>query len=330
MKTILVTGGGGFIGSNLVAGLLARGTHKVVICDAFGTTEKWRNLSQHAVHNIIEPSALFEWLESHSDTLDMVFHLGAASSTTEIDIDLVLEQNFRFSVRLWNWCNDAQIRFLYTSSSATYGDGSNGFEDNDSLDYLRSLRPMSGYGWSKHLFDVHVSQSSQSGQCPLPQWVGLKFFNVYGPNEYHKADQRSVINKMAGQAIQGAAVRLFKSENDRYEDGGQVRDMLYVKDAVDVMLWFLDHPKVTGLYNVGSGRGVSFNDMAHAIFDALGKPYNINYIDMPDSLAGHYQYFTEANVTKLRTAGYEATFSGVSDGVKDYVQNYLMQPQPYL
>ncbi|NBO18889.1 MAG: ADP-glyceromanno-heptose 6-epimerase [Proteobacteria bacterium] len=329
MKTILVTGGGGFIGSNLVAALLERGTHDVVVCDRFGNSDKWRNLGKHPVSEIIEPGQMFAWLDANRSRLEMIFHLGAKSSTVEKNIDMVLENNFALSLNLWRWCDAAGVRLLYASSSATYGDGSQGFDDNMDLEYMGRLKPMSGYGWSKHLFDMHVARATLRGQGKLPQWVGLKFFNVYGPNEYHKDDQRSVIAKIVPQALQGAAVRLFRSYNDKYPDGGQMRDVLYVKDAVQVLLWFLDNPDKNGLYNLGTGRAVSFNDMAKAIFNAIGRTPNIHYFDMPESLIPNYQYFTEANIQKLRTAGYVASFSTVEDGVRDFVQHYLLQPDAY-
>lgn len=330
MKTILVTGGGGFIGSNLVAGLLERGTHDVVVCDRFGNGDKWRNLCKHAVSEVIEPGQMFAWLDANRDRLEMVFHLGAKSSTVEKNIDLVLENNFTLSLNLWRWCDANRVRLLYASSSATYGDGNQGFDDNMDPGYMRQLKPMSGYGWSKQLFDLHVVRATQRGDCKIPQWVGLKFFNVYGPNEYHKDDQRSVIAKMAPQALQGAAVRLFRSYNDKYPDGGQMRDVLYVKDAVQVMLWFLDHEDKSGLYNLGTGKAVSFNAMANAIYAAIGRPANIHYFDMPESLIPNYQYFTEANIGKLRAAGYVAPFTTLEDGVRDFVQHYLQKPDPYM
>lgn len=330
MKTILVTGGGGFIGSNLVAALLTRDTHRVVVCDAFGHNDKWRNLSKHPVYEIIEPTQLFAWLEENRQQLDMIFHMGAISSTVETDIDLILHNNFTLSLRLWRWCMAHSVRLIYASSSATYGDGSTGFDDNMDLAYMRTLRPMSGYGWSKHLFDMHVLTEHHVHHGQLPQWVGLKFFNVYGPNEYHKGDQRSVVAKIAPNALQGAAVRLFRSYNAKFGDGEQMRDVLYVKDVVKVMLWLYDHPEIYGLYNLGTGKAVSFNAMARAIFDAIGRAPNIHYIDMPESLIANYQYYTEANIAKLRAAGYDAPFTSLEDGVRDFVQHYLMQPDPYL
>ncbi|MDE3060047.1 MAG: ADP-glyceromanno-heptose 6-epimerase [Pseudomonadota bacterium] len=328
MKTILVTGGGGFIGSNLVAALLERGTHDVAVCDAFGGSEKWRNLAKHPVSEIIMPEQLFDWLDTHHQQLDMIFHLASVSSTTEKNIDLILKHNFALSLKLWRWCGERGVRLVYASSGATYGDGSQGFDDILDLAQMRRLIPLSGYGWSKHLFDMHVAATAP--RASRPQWVGLKFFNTYGPNEYHKDDQRSVITKMAEQAIQGAAVRLFRSYNSQYPNGEQKRDVIYVKDNVRVMLWCLDHPEVSGLFNLGTGRASTFNEMAAAIFSAIGRKPNISYIDMPADLVPKYQYFTEARIDRLRAAGYTDPFTPLEHGVRDYVQNYLLKDDRYL
>lgn len=330
MKTILVTGGGGFIGSNLVAALLERGSHHLVVCDSFGSSDKWRNLSKHPVSDIIEPERMFDWLEAQHAEVEMIYHLGSISSTVEKNIDLILKHNFSLSLALWRWCTARGTRLVYASSSTAYGDGRNGFDDTMDLDYMRRLKPMSGYGWSKHLFDMHVAQSVQRGLPLPPQWVGLKFFNVYGPNEYHKDDQRSVIAKIAPQALQGAAVRLFRSYDKRYADGEQMRDVLYVKDCVRVLLWCLDQPAVSGLFNLGTGKAVSFNAMANAIFAAIGRPPHVHYMDMPESLIPNYQYFTEANIQRLRAAGYHEPFASVEAGIQDFVQHYLQKPDPYL
>jgi len=330
MKTILVTGGGGFIGSNLVAALLERSSHNIVVCDIFGSNEKWRNLSRHQPFEIISPEQMFEWLEANRQHIDMIYHLGAVSSTVEKNVDLVLKTNFALTLKLWRWCIAHGTRLVYTSSAATYGAGEHGFDDNIDLTYMCKLKPLSGYGWSKHLFDVHVAKEMARGEAKLPQWVGLKVFNSYGPNEYHKDDQRSVISKMAPQAIQGAAVRLFRSYNERYPDGGQKRDVIYVKDCARVMLWCLDNAQVSGLFNLGTGQPSTFNSMASAIFAAIGRKPNIHYIDMPEDLVHNYQYITEAKMDRLRAAGYSEPFTTLEAGIKDYVQNYLLKDDPYL
>ena len=329
MKTILVTGGGGFIGSNLVAALLRRNTHHIVVCDTFGSNEKWRNLSKHAVFEIISPEQVFEWLEFNRQHIDMVYHLGGKASTVEKNIDLIVKNNFALSLKLWRWCNARGIRLVYASSYSTYGNGQQGFNDDISLPYMNSLRPMNGYGWSKHLFDMHVAGALARGEVNTPQWVGLKLFNVYGPNEYHKEDQKSVISGIALHAIQGGIVRLFRSYNPQYPDGGQKRDVVYVGDVVKVMLWMLDNPKISGLYNVGTGQAATFNDMAGAIFSALGRAPNIHYIDMPEDLVKKYQYFTEAKIDRLRAAGYAEAFMPPEQGIKEYIQNFLLKDDHY-
>lgn len=331
MKTILVTGGAGFIGSNLVAALVARGTHHVVVCDNFGTDNKWRNLSKHPVYEIISPDQMFDWLEFNRAQVEVVFHLGSISSTVEKNIDLILKNNFALSLKLWRWCNVRGIRLIYTSSSATYGAGENGFEDSTDLAYLQTLKPLSGYGWSKHLFDMHVVGSVMRGEATLPQWVSLKTFNAYGPNEYHKGDQQSVITKVASHAMQAGNVKLFRSYNPKYADGEQMRDMIYVKDVVRVLLWCMDYPRISGLFNCGTGQASSFNQMARAIFAAIGTAPRINYGDMPEDLVSKYQYFTQANMQKLRSIGFSDPFTPLEVGIKDYIQNYMLKKDdPYL
>ncbi len=331
MKTILVTGGAGFIGSNLVAALVARGTHHVVVCDHFGTDDKWRNLAKHPVFEIIPPEQVFDWLEFNRSQVEVVFHLASISSTVEKDIDLILKHNFALSLKLWRWCNVRGVRLIYSSSSATYGDGSQGFDDSTDMAYMQSLRPLSGYGWSKHLFDMHVVGSVARGEAALPQWVGLKTFNTYGPNEYHKEDQQSVISKVASHAIQAGTVKIFRSYNPQYADGEQKRDVIYIKDLVRILLWCFDYPRISGLFNCGTGQASSFNQMARAIFAALGTAPRISYCDMPEGLMQKYQYFTQANMSKLRGVGFNDEFTPLEAGIKDYIQNYMMNKQdPYL
>ncbi len=330
MKTILVTGGGGFIGSNLVAELVRLGAYNVVVCDQFGVGDKWRNLSKHPVYEIISPDELFGWLEANHNRLEMIYHLGSISSTVENRIDALLKENFALSLKLWRWCNARSVRLVYASAAATYGDGSQGFEDRTDLEYLHTLRPLSAYGWSKNLFDIHVANAAARGEISLPQWVGFKFFNTYGPNEYHKDEQRSVISKIAPNAVAHGSIKLFRSSNPAYPDGGQKRDVIYVKDIVRVLMWCLANSKVSGLFNLGTGTARSFNDMAKAIFSALGHDARIQYIEIPPELTKKYQYFTEAKMDKLLAAGYNYPFTSLEDGVKDYMQNYLLKDDPYL
>lgn len=330
MKKIIVTGGAGFIGSNVVAQLSALQKYDIVVCERFGDSNKWRNIRNHTLWEVITPDHLMDWLEENKSTLEAIVHLGGISSTTEKDIDLILQYNLRDSIALWKWCNQQQVRFIYASSSTTYGNGEHGFDDDSSLEYLRKLRPLSGAGWSKNMLDIHISTCVKRGTVKTPQWAGFKLFNSYGPNEYHKKEQKSVVNQIVPQASVGAAVRLFRSYNEKYADGQQMRDMIYVKDVADVIVWSVEHPEVSGLFNLGTGKARSYNDMANAVFAALGKQPHISYIDMPEELRNNYQYFTEAKMDKLRAAGYTKEFTSLEDGVKDYVQNYLLKTDPYL
>ena len=330
MKRVLVTGGAGFIGSNIAGTLADRTDYRVVVVDEFGSTEKWRNLSKHRIYEIISPGEVFYWLEANKAELDAIIHMGAISSTTETNVDLILETNFTLSRGLWNWASQNKKRFIYASSAATYGAGDAGFGDDNSVDALAKLRPLNAYGWSKHLFDQFVAIATSGPRDKIPaQWVGLKFFNVYGPNEYHKGEQRSVVNQIFPHAKYGRPVKLFKSYRDDYKDGGQLRDFVYVKDCVKVIIWLLGNPQVNGLFNLGSGKARSFADLAAATFAAVNKPAAIHYIDMPEEIRDKYQYFTEANMTRLREAGYtDATYS-LEEGVKDYVDHYLSKDDQY-
>jgi ADP-L-glycero-D-manno-heptose 6-epimerase len=330
MQTILVTGGAGFIGSNITAALCARGTHRIVVCDTLGEGDKWRNLRNHSIYEIIPPGNLFYWLEMFGSSLDAIIHMGAISTTTEKNVDLILENNQTTSSLLYRWCAENAKRFIYASSAATYGDGTQGFEDDASLAYLNTLRPLNPYGWSKHLVDRYIASATLHGETAPPQWAGLKFFNAYGPNEYHKGDQKSVVNIKFPDARAGKPVRLFKSYRPDFPDGGQKRDFIYVKDCVNIVLWFLDNPNVSGLYNVGTGKARSFEDLAKALCTALGREARIEYFDMPENLRNQYQYFTEARMDRLRKAGYTAPFTSLEDGVREYVQNYLAKEDPYL
>lgn len=328
---IIVTGGTGFIGSNLVAGLEEHGCTDIVICDTLGTGDKWRNIAKREVRDIVHPDRLFDYLETHKDKIDVIFHMGAISATTEKDADLIVETNVVLSRRIWKWCGKHHKRMIYASSAATYGDGAAGFEDTQTPDALKQLLPLNAYGWSKHVFDRRVARVLETQSEPIPpQWAGLKFFNVYGPNEYHKEDQMSVICKLYPQVKAGAAAKLFKSYHPDYEDGGQLRDFLYVKDCVNVMLWLYDNPDTSGLFNVGTGEARSFKALAEATFAAVGDKPRIQYMDMPESLKPKYQYYTQAEMGKLRAVGYDKEFTSLEDGVKDFIQNYMAKEDPYL
>ena len=326
---IVVTGGAGFIGSNLVSALLAKNHHDIIVCDHLGNDSKWRNLAKHEVAGIVQPDDLFGWLEKNKGKVEIIFHLGAISSTTETDVDLILNNNFNLSLKLWNWCTENKVRFIYSSSYSTFGDGSNGFEDDSSIEYLKKLRPLNPYGWSKNLFDLRVARLVEDGGATPPQWAGLKLFNVYGPNENHKGNQKSVLAQIFPHALKGLPVRLFRSENTEYKDGEQKRDFIYVKDCTRIMLWFMENPKVNGLFNVGSGKARSFNELADCLYKSLGKKTKIEYVDMPAVVRDKYQYITEASLKKIRAAGFNEPLTSLEDGVSDYVKNYLCKDDPY-
>jgi ADP-L-glycero-D-manno-heptose 6-epimerase len=326
MRMLLVTGGAGFIGSNLIAGLNEVGRTDIVVNDALGNTGKWRNLGKRQVADVVPPGELSEWLDGRK--LDAVVHLGAISDTTATDGDLVLATNFRLSLRLLDWCTATRTPFLYASSAATYGAGTEGFDDEWSPAALQRLRPMNLYGFSKHLFDLAVvDRFAKRAKLP-PQWVGLKFFNVFGPNEYHKGEMTSLIGKRFEDAKAGKPVHLFKSHRHGIGDGEQKRDFIYVDDAVAVMRWLLDTPAVSGIFNVGTGKARSFRDLIAAMFRALGHAPNIEYVDMPPTIRDQYQYFTQAKVENLRKAGYNADFTSLEEGVNRYV-TFLNQPDRY-
>jgi ADP-L-glycero-D-manno-heptose 6-epimerase len=325
---ILVTGGAGFIGSNLVAALAERGD-EVAVCDRLGSDDKWRNLRRHELADLVAPEHWRDWLARHRGHLDAVVHLGAISSTTETDADLIAETNFRLSLALWDWCAENGVRLVYASSAATYGDGSAGFDDDGRPEALARLAPLNAYGWSKHLFDRRVARLVAEHRPAPPQWAGLKFFNVYGPNEYHKGPMQSVLAQNYARARAGQPIRLFRSHRNDYADGGQKRDFVYVRDCVEAMLWLLDNPAVSGLFNLGTGKARSFLDLAAALFAALGRDLNVEFIDTPPAVRAKYQYFTEARMQRLRAAGFAKPFTELEDGVADYVRGFLAAEDPY-
>ena len=324
---LLVTGGAGFIGSNVVAALNDAGRADVAVCDVLGHDGKWRNLAKRQLADIVPPPELPEWLKGRR--LDAVIHLGAISETTATDGDLVIETNFRLSMRLLDWCTANATPFIYASSAATYGDGEQGFGDDPAPAALKALRPMNLYGWSKHLFDMAVAERAARGDKLPPQWAGLKFFNVFGPNEYHKGAMMSVLARRFDDIRAGRPVQLFKSHRDGIADGDQQRDFIYVDDCVRVMMWLLSTPSVSGIYNVGTGKARSFREMMLAAYAALGTAANIQYIDMPEQIRGSYQYFTQSDVDRLQRAGYNGGFTALEDAVLAYVGGFLDRPDRF-
>lgn len=344
---ILVTGGAGFIGSNLVGALIENGLD-VCVCDHAEPADKWRNvarwadegrvtsdadpgdststwgrLTRLAPEALLAPDALDDFLSGHGAEIDFVYHMGAITSTTETDAGKLTETNVRLPQSIWRWCAERSVPLLYASSAATYGDGRYGFEDTDDSESLARLAPLNLYGRSKAAFDMWVAREVESGAQMPPRWYGLKFFNVYGPREEHKGDMRSMIAKTYPAAAAGRPATLFRSHRPEYEDGGQLRDFVYVRDCVHVMEWLRAEAPPSGIYNVGTGRAQSWLELMTALYAAVGRPLAIDWIDTPAELRDRYQYFTEADIQKLREAGYRHPFSTVEEGVRDYVTRYL-------
>ena len=321
---IIVTGGAGFIGSALIAGLNKRGITDMLVVDQPQTEQRSKNLANLRIADYIEKDSFINKVvkDAIDFPVDAVFHMGACSSTTETDIAFLKANNFEYTKQLAQWTTQKNIRFIYASSAATYGDGSQGFSDDE--EKLETLKPLNPYGDSKQMFDLWAKQKGL-----LEKIVGLKYFNVFGPNEYHKAEMRSFVLKAFEQISATDKVRLFKSHRPDYKDGEQKRDFLYVKDAVDITLFFFDNPNTAGIFNIGSGAARSWNDLANATFAAMDKKPNIEYIDMPDSIRNQYQYFTEAEISKIRSIGYKKQTTSLEEAIKDYVTNYL-SPGAYL
>ena len=315
---VLVTGGAGFIGSALVWALNRCGCENIVVCDILGTNEKWRNLAPLRFADYVEAESLPPRLQSGAlGKFDLVLHMGACSSTTEKDAIYLIKNNYEFTKDLAAWSLANKTRFVYASSAATYGDGSAGMEDDAAK--LDTLRPLNMYGYSKHLFDLHAKRAGF-----LNKIVGLKYFNVFGPNEDHKGDMRSLVHKSFAQVQNENLIRLFKSYRKDFRDGGQKRDFLYVKDAVAMTLHLAANKKAGGLFNIGSGKARTWIDLADSVFAALGKKPKIEFIEMPETIRDKYQYFTQADISRLRAAGYKQPITSLENAVADYVQSYLV------
>ncbi len=319
---ILVTGGAGFIGSAIVWRLNQLGENNIIIVDELGTNEKWKNLVGLDYYDFVDKMDFFELITTNhfEYKIEAVIHMGANSSTTEKDADHLMWNNYEYTKQLALYCVRKNIRFIYASSAATYGDGNKGFNDYDSE--CLYLKPLNMYGYSKNLFDRFALKENLFNRI-----VGIKYFNVYGPNEYHKGDMRSVVHKAFEQVRDKGFVKLFKSYNSDYKDGEQKRDFIYVKDAVDMTLFFLENRNNNGIYNVGSGVARTWKDLVTALFNAIEKPVNIEYIDMPETLREKYQYFTEARLDKIKKVGYTKPLMSLEEGITDYVKNYLLKDE---
>jgi len=315
---IIVTGAAGFIGCNLVAELNRRGHTDILLVDALGHDEKWKNLVGLHYEDILSPDQFLRCIEQpHAPKASALIHLGACSSTTEQNADFLLDNNYRYTRTVCEWALTQDTRFVYASSAATYGDGNLGYDDAEAT--TLQLQPLNMYGYSKHMFDLWALRHRLFDRI-----VGLKYFNVYGPHEAHKGDMQSVVPKAYSQIVDRGWVGLFKSDRPEYNDGGQMRDFIYVRDVVDATLHFAKHREHSGLLNCGTGKARSWNDLARGVFSAMNRTPDIRYIDMPPTLLGKYQYFTEATTTNLRAAGYTPPFTELEDGIHDYVTNYLM------
>jgi ADP-L-glycero-D-manno-heptose 6-epimerase len=322
---IVVTGGAGFIGSAFIWKLNSEGIDDIIVVDELGESEKWKNLVKRRYADYIHKDDFLKMIlaEKLPFNVRALIHMGACSSTTERDADYLLSNNYRYTCRLATWAMKQEVRFIYASSAATYGDGSRGFSDADAV--TQTLKPINMYGYSKQLFDLWALRRRAELKI-----AGIKFFNVFGPNEYHKEDMVSVVYQAFHQIRERGRVRLFKSHKPDFGDGEQMRDFIYVKDCVDVLWWLLQNRDVKGIFNLGTGQSRTWNDLIAAVFSALGRKPEIEYIDMPDAVRGQYQYFTEAKMDKLRKAGCPAPFLTLEAAVRDYVTGYLQQADPYL
>lgn len=322
---IIVTGGAGFIGSAFVWKLNQEGIDDIIIVDRLGKTDKWKNLVNLRFEDFIDIDDFGASIEADTFSLnvDVIIHMGACSSTTERDADYLWQNNYTYTCRMAEWAIDHRVRFIYASSGATYGDGRQGFSDDH--DKISALKPINMYGYSKHLFDLRMLKNSWEHKI-----AGIKFFNVFGPNEYHKGDMSSLIFKAFHQIQATGKVKLFKSYLPDYPDGGQMRDFVYVKDCINVMWWLMQNRDINGIFNLGTGKARTWNDLMHAVFTAMDAKTNIEYIEIPEALRNQYQYFTEAKMNKLRDTGCPANFSSLEESVRDYVVNYLQKSDPYL
>ncbi|MEQ8227419.1 MAG: ADP-glyceromanno-heptose 6-epimerase [Rhodospirillales bacterium] len=326
----VVTGGAGFIGSNIVHGLEAAGRGPVAVVDRVDAPEKALNIAKRSNAQTVEPDDLLPFLKDNAGRIRGVIHMGAISATTETRLVRIIKANIVLSRRLWHWCAVEGVPYIYASSAATYGDGSRGFDDDGAIDALKALQPLNMYGWSKNQFDIWVAEQVSAGAPKPPGWAGLKFFNVFGPNEYHKGRMQSVARQVYEKAARGETCTLFQSHHPDYADGGQLRDFVWVGDCVDMVMWLLDHPQASGLFNCGTGKARSFADLAAAVYRALGQEPMIDFVPTPEDIRDKYQYFTEAGMDRIRAAGYGHPSTSLEEGVRRYVQDFLHTDDPYL
>jgi len=316
---IIVTGAAGFIGSCLIAKLNTENFNAVIAVDEFDTPAKNKNLEGKIIQERVHRDVFFEWLDKNYEEVEFIFHIGAKTDTTEFDVELLSKMNTQYTKDMWSKCIDYQIPVVYASSAATYGLGEHGYDDNESD--IPKLQPLNPYGISKQDFDVWALEQPKSPFF----WAGLKFFNVYGPNEYHKGRMASVIWHAYNQIKETGGMKLFRSHNPDYTNGGQMRDFVYVKDVVNVCYWLMHHRKNSGIYNLGSGTARTFIDLTKATFKAMDVQEDISFIDTPADIRDKYQYFTEANMDKLKSIGYDVPFTSLEQGVEDYVGKYLVE-----
>lgn len=325
----VITGGSGFLGSNVVAGIEERGMGEVTIVDRFQSDDRWRNIAKRSLRDIIFPEDIFSYLDAHKNKIDAVIHINYTGFSTETDVDELVRDRIQLTWKLWKWCAENHVPFLYDSTAGVYGDGSMGFKDDDSAEALAKLHPLSPAAWTKLFLDRKIIDTINRGEAAPPQWIGFRCFNLYGPNEYHNTQHQSVIPRIYNCAKSGKLFPLFKSENPAYKDGDQMRDFMWIDDCVDVILWLAQHSEISGLFNVGTGHARTYADVLRAVYAAVDEKPEMDFMDLPAEIKGHYQYFTQADVQKLRTAGYTKPFTSLEDGVAKYVTEYLEAPDPY-
>ena len=317
---IIITGGAGFIGSNLIYALNNKKERNIVICDNINSQLKKKYLKKAKYKKIIKSSNLFRFLKKNNQKIKYIFHLGAISATTASNYNKLLKNNYELSCKIWDFCKEHNIKLIYASSASTYGDGRNGFKDSSSIKYLKKLKPLNLYGKSKHLFDLYVAKQIIKNEILPPQWVGLKFFNVYGSNETHKKKQMSVISYLIPKIKKNIEIKLYKSHKKNFKDGEQKRDFVHISDCLDIILWFYKKPKISGIFNIGTGQSRTFLDLAKILFKNLKKKEKIKFIKTPKNIQKHYQYYTKANINKLRKCGYLKKIKKLEDGIKYHLK----------